>query len=135
MLDSFYVILNCEVKDLKGTLSNHFNTPLVLKGKWEVALVHVIYDVGWKLLFTCDAVEYSYLDEKKIQFLSFYIPDEGGFYKNMYPLQYVSVNKKEIKDINIEIMKYPELSYFTSKEYYQKTNLKDLTCVLHFRKA
>jgi hypothetical protein len=119
--------------EFDGTISVEFSTPIVLKGKWEVALVNLkteltaidsgVTRIG-SIVALADFVENTYVRDKQKRFLGFYTE----YPSHDCPAVYVPVSKKTISSINITLCNYPDLHTL----HTQKT---PVACTLHFRKV
>jgi len=118
---------------------NTFNTPLSLKGDWEVSLVELFYPKFYKpvdliFLVYLDCIEYSYVGSSTYPVIRSILLDEPnpGFACNIFTPSsnyYIPTNKKKIDAVRIRIES-------TINQEYQGLPLitGDILAVLHFKK-
>ncbi len=124
----FKLILRCPASEFTGKLSVKFQTPLLLKGHWEVAVTHLAIDKSTRLLVLCDLVDFTYVGDKRMRLLE-YIESYTGFEVYNPPPTYVSVVTNTIESINVDIVS-GEQDKLTLNQ-----NKSEILCVLHFRKS
>jgi hypothetical protein len=124
---SFHVTLTSEKNNSVGGLKIQFAKPFRLRGEWEVAIVNWFSDnveddsnLVWVF---CDLVEYSATDNIPMQLLGIEHDTRKKYYKPMY----VRLCKKMFSSINIQFK-----HGYTTQE---PDKIKNVTCILHFRKA
>ncbi len=122
-MSSFFIVLSEPLKDFKGTISRVFDNPYRLNGDWEMAVTHLTFEENFPVFVFCDLVEYSYVNEERMQFLDYYPTTTT---RNDSP-RYVKVIKKRFNSINVDIRRHPNIPEHSS-------NL-EIPLVLHFRKA
>ena len=124
----FKLILRCPASEFTGKLSVKFQTPLLLKGHWEVAVTQLAIDKSTRLLVLCDLVDFTYVGDKRMRLLE-YIESYTGFEVYNPPPTYVSVVTNTIESINVDIVS-GEQDKLTLNQ-----NKSEILCVLHFRKS
>ena len=120
---SFYIVLTADADSFDGKLHLNFERPYNLQGKWEMAVISFSYDRNEKVFLFCNLVEYSYVNNTKMQFLD-YLNTKN--IKNPHP-RYVKVNRKRFANINVEVRQNIDNSSMSSNS--------NVVCVLHFRKS
>jgi hypothetical protein len=121
----FKLVLACPAAEFKGRLSSRFKTSYHLKGKWEVAVTKLKLDKTFNMVLCCDLVRYTHVGDQRMRFLEYYDAQDKA--NNPKPT-YVSIANKRFDSINVDLLRYPELtSSIESKS--------DVICVLHFRKS
>jgi hypothetical protein len=124
---SFHITLTTSDETIEKSnnqsLKLHFTKPIRLRGEWEVAIVNWISnDDDKKVVWIfCDFVNDSLINNIPMQFLG--IENDTNSSKPMY----VKVSKKLFSNINIQIKHSPLAQ--------EMANVKNFTCILHFRKA
>ena len=121
----FKLVLACPGAEFKGRLSSKFKTPYHLKGKWEVGVTKLRLDRSFNMVLCCDLVRYTHVGDQRMRFLDFY--DHQDDAHNPKP-SYVSVANKRFDSINVDLLRYPELTSPID-------STSDVICVLHFRKS
>jgi hypothetical protein len=122
-MQSFFIVLTCKKEDFTGRLSCTYDRPYRLSGDWEAALISLEFTRGDSQYVTCDLVDYCNVNNTKVQLLDYF---EAKGQRNVYP-RYVKVIRKRFSSINVDIKSRLDSESNTSE--------KDITCVLHFRKA
>ena len=120
----------CKAGEYKGKLSVIYQTPIVLKGHWEVGVTQLLQPKSDRKFFVmCDLVDYSYINNMKHRFLQFVNNDKVDTSSS-----YVSVTKKVIESINIELFYVKDMK-LTEYSVNDNDSNEDLICELHFRKS
>ena len=110
-------------KIFKGTINRIFDSPYRLNGDWEMAVTHLTFEENFPVFVFCDLVEYSHVNNQRMQFLDYYPTTTT---RNELP-RYVKVTKKRFNTINVDIRRHPNI--------VENSSNLEITLVLHFRKA
>lgn len=117
--------MTMEGDDFRGTLNQQYDRAFRLNGEWEVALTHLrIRTMTAPLFVFCNLVDYSYVNNSRMQLLDF----ANGHEIRNYTPRYVKVVKKRFSTINVSIKKHPD-------DADDLDSSAEVICVLHFRKA
>jgi|GraSoiStandDraft_23_1057293.scaffolds.fasta_scaffold261130_2 hypothetical protein len=115
--------------NFRGALSETFDKTYRLAGDWEVAVVNLTLDKSLAVFIFCDLVGFSHINTDQMQFLDYYSPNT--IRKNCP--QYVKVVKKRFNSININF-DFNDADVLLVSDS-SAAGLKDIVCVLHFRKV
>ena len=125
---SFVIVLTASKDNFNGMLAAEFSKLYRLRGEWEVSIVSCNVSASddaesfaWIL---CNLVDFSYVNDTPTQIIGY--NQVGQKQKGGRPL-YVKVIKKHFSSINVHL-----------KADLTKEDLlinRDVTCILHFRKA
>jgi hypothetical protein len=119
---SFFLVLTCEKDAFSGRLSCMYHRMQRLTGYWEVALVDFSKTES-PIYMMCDLVDYSYINDSKVQLLDYVTPSNTFHHPN-----YIKLMHKRFSSINIDIKN--SINSDTIPQFKE-----DITCKLHFRRS
>ena len=96
-----------------------------LKGKWEVGVTKMKIDKSFNMVLCSNLVQYTHVADQRMRFLELFDAQDDAH--NPQPT-YVSVVNKRFDCINVDLLRYPELTSPIESN-------GDVICVLHFRKS
>lgn len=148
MQQSFNLMLSCQKKEFTGRLSCTYNRPYRLIGCWEAKLISFTHTIV-PVYIVCDLMEYSEVNQSKIQLLDYFYSPKGIKSEGQTP--YVKVLHKRFNTINIDVV-HRLLAVATEGEGEQQQeqfddsdkdlvikkifgdNSGEVTCLIHFRR-